>query len=53
VAERIRRFLEFVPVEKLWINPDCGFFTMPRWITALKLQNMVAGTRIVRQELAG
>lgn len=53
VAQRIRRFLEFVPADKLWINPDCGFFTMPRWITVQKLNNMVAGTRIVRQELSG
>ncbi len=53
VAERIRRFLQFVPAEKLWINPDCGFFTVPRWLTALKLNSMVAGTRIVRRELTG
>ena len=53
VAERIRRFLEFVPADKLWVNPDCGFFTMPRWITVQKLNNMVAGTRIVRKELTG
>ena len=53
VAERIRRFLEFVPAEKLWINPDCGFFTVPRWLAVLKLNSMVAGTKLVRRELTG
>jgi 5-methyltetrahydropteroyltriglutamate--homocysteine methyltransferase len=53
VAERIRHALKYVPAEKLWINPDCGFFQLPRWLSALKLNNMVAGARIVRRELGG
>jgi 5-methyltetrahydropteroyltriglutamate--homocysteine methyltransferase len=51
VAERIRETLKHVPVEQLWINPDCGFFQLPRWLAAAKLKNMVAGTKIVRREL--
>ena len=51
VAERIRALLKHVPPEKLYVNPDCGFFQLPRWITFLKLQAMVAGTKIVRNEL--
>ena len=53
VAERIRRFLKFVPADRLWINPDCGFFTVPRWLAVRKLNAMVEGTRIVRRELTG
>lgn len=53
IAARIRAFLKHVPAERLWITPDCGFFQLPRWLCALKLKNMVAGTRIVRQELTG
>ena len=53
VAERIRSLLEHVSIEKLRINPDCGFFQLPRWITYLKLKNMVDGTNIVRRELGG
>lgn len=53
VAERIRLFLNQVPPDKLYISPDCGFFQLPRWITYLKLQAMVAGTDIVRKEIAG
>ena len=51
VAERIREMLQYVPAEKLYINPDCGFFQLPRWLTYLKLEAMVAGTKIVRREL--
>ncbi|MEE9325003.1 MAG: methionine synthase [Dehalococcoidia bacterium] len=53
VAERIRLALKYVPVEKLYINPDCGFAKLPRWLSFLKLKNMVEGTRIVRRELEG
>jgi 5-methyltetrahydropteroyltriglutamate--homocysteine methyltransferase len=53
IAGRIRAFLKYVPADKLWITPDCGFFQLPRWLCALKLKNMVAGARIVRRELEG
>lgn len=52
VAERIRQVLTFVPAEKLWIVPDCGFNQSPRWWTVAKLNAMVAGTRVVRAELS-
>ena len=53
VAERIREMLKVVEPEKLYVSPDCGFFQLPRWITYLKLEAMVKGTKLVRQELAG
>ena len=28
VAERIRELLKHTPVEKLYISPDCGFFSV-------------------------
>ena len=51
VAERIREILKYVPAERLYINPDCGFFQLPRWLSSLKLEAMVAGTKIVRREM--
>ena len=53
VAERIREILQYVSPEKLYLNPDCGFFQLPRWLTYLKLEALVAGAAIVRKELAG
>ena len=51
VAQRIRAVLRFVPAEKLTLVPDCGFFQLPRWLTVLKLNALVAAAKIVRQEL--
>ncbi|PYO12178.1 MAG: methionine synthase [Candidatus Rokuibacteriota bacterium] len=53
VARRIRRMLESVPAERLWINPDCGLARLPRHLAFAKLQALVIGTRQVRQELTG
>jgi len=53
VAERIRRLLGYVARDKLWLNPDCGFWETPRWIVRQKLVALVEGARIVRKELAG
>jgi 5-methyltetrahydropteroyltriglutamate--homocysteine methyltransferase len=53
VAERIRAILKHVPPEKLWLNPDCGFWETPRWVVKQKLAALVEGTRIVRKELGG
>jgi len=51
VAERIRIALKYVPAEKLWINPDCGFNPTPRWVALAKLKSMVQGTKLVRREI--
>jgi 5-methyltetrahydropteroyltriglutamate--homocysteine methyltransferase len=51
VARRIRRMLESVPAEKLWVNPDCGLARLPRHLAFAKLQALVTGTQIVRAEL--
>ena len=53
VAARIRMLLQSVPPAQLWINPDCGFWETPRWITQQKLRAMVEGTHLVRKELGG
>ncbi len=51
VAGRIRKALEFIPAEKMYVAPDCGMKFMPRDRAFAKLQAMVEGTRIVRGEL--
>jgi 5-methyltetrahydropteroyltriglutamate--homocysteine methyltransferase len=53
VAQRARQVLKYVPPEKLALVPDCGFFQLPRWLAALKLNTLAAGAKIVRQELMG
>jgi 5-methyltetrahydropteroyltriglutamate--homocysteine methyltransferase len=51
VQERIRRCLAYVPAEKLSLAPDCGLSQTARWAARLKLQNMVEGTRRVKEDL--
>jgi 5-methyltetrahydropteroyltriglutamate--homocysteine methyltransferase len=51
VAERIRRALEFVPAQRLMVNPDCGLRHVPAEVARAKLRAMVAGAARVRQEL--
>jgi 5-methyltetrahydropteroyltriglutamate--homocysteine methyltransferase len=52
VAGRIRRVLHYVKPDKLYLNPDCGFGWSPREMCVQKLQAMVAGAKIVREELS-
>lgn len=51
VAWRVRRLLDHVPAERLWLNPDCGFNHAARWVCIAKLVALVDGVRRVRAEL--
>lgn len=53
VAERLREVLKVLPAERVTVTPDCGFSQTARWAAQAKLKSMVAGTKIVRQELNG
>jgi len=50
VAGRIRSALEVVEPERLVVAPDCGMKYLPRERAFGKLQAMVAGARLVREE---
>jgi 5-methyltetrahydropteroyltriglutamate--homocysteine methyltransferase len=51
VAERIRKALEVLPKERIFILPDCGCMHLPRNMAFAKLRAMVEGTKMVRKEL--
>jgi 5-methyltetrahydropteroyltriglutamate--homocysteine methyltransferase len=51
VAGRIRRALTVLPPERLAVAPDCGMKYLSRQLAFRKLQAMVAGTRLVREDL--
>ncbi len=51
VARRIRRALDVVPPERIVVAPDCGMKYLSRAVARDKLAAMVAGARIVREEL--
>ena len=51
IASRVRLCLKYAPPERLSFAPDCGLSQTARWAARLKLQNMVNGVKIIRQEL--
>lgn len=53
IAARIRRGLEIVPAERLWVNPDCGLQHLAPDVAFGKLQALALGVAIVRAELTG
>ena len=52
VAKRIRRALPHVDAKNIIVAPDCGLKYLPRDVAFGKMQAMVEGARIVRQEVA-
>jgi 5-methyltetrahydropteroyltriglutamate--homocysteine methyltransferase len=51
VAARVRHFLQFAPPERLAFAPDCGLSQTARWAARQKLKHLVAGVKVVREEL--
>ncbi|WTW94142.1 5-methyltetrahydropteroyltriglutamate--homocysteine S-methyltransferase [Streptomycetaceae bacterium NBC_01309] len=50
-AALLRKGLEAIPAERLWVNPDCGLKTRGWPETRASLENLVAAARAVRAEL--
>ena len=51
VAGRIRQALTVLPPDRLVVAPDCGMKYLPRELAFRKLEAMVAGARMVREEI--
>jgi 5-methyltetrahydropteroyltriglutamate--homocysteine methyltransferase len=51
VAERLRRALPYKPAAELVAAPDCGMKYLPRDAAFAKLQSLVAGARLVSDEV--
>jgi 5-methyltetrahydropteroyltriglutamate--homocysteine methyltransferase len=51
IASRLRQVLKHIEPERLSVTPDCGFSQTARHVAQHKLENMVAGVRLVRREL--
>ncbi|MFJ9641507.1 5-methyltetrahydropteroyltriglutamate--homocysteine S-methyltransferase [Streptomyces sp. NPDC004244] len=47
----LRKALEAIPAERLWVNPDCGLKTRGWPETRASLEHLVAAARTVRAEL--
>ena len=51
VADRIRKILEVVPAERVYLTTDCGLRNLPRIVARMKLHALAKAARIVRGEL--
>ncbi len=49
----IRKVVELMPVERLYINPDCGLKLLPRETAREKMKVMVEAVRKLRKEIRG
>ncbi|WP_373741126.1 5-methyltetrahydropteroyltriglutamate--homocysteine S-methyltransferase [Neisseria sp.] len=52
VEHLLRKAMDVVPVERLWVNPDCGLKTRGWEETVKQLEVMMAVTKKLRAELA-
>ena len=52
VEHLLRKAMEVVPVERLWVNPDCGLKTRAWPETKAALANMVEAAKILRKKYA-
>jgi 5-methyltetrahydropteroyltriglutamate--homocysteine methyltransferase len=52
IANRVENCLRFAPAERLAFAPDCGLSQTARWAARQKLINMVAGVKMVREDLS-
>jgi 5-methyltetrahydropteroyltriglutamate--homocysteine methyltransferase len=52
IADRIRRIIEIVPPERVYLTTDCGMRPLPRLVARMKLKALVEGANIVRQEVS-
>lgn len=52
IEELLKKAAEKVPVERLWVNPDCGLKTRNWAETEAALANLVSAAKKLRTELA-
>lgn len=50
MVDLLRKAIDVVPAEQLWVNPDCGLKTRGWEETTAALKAMVEATNIIRQE---
>lgn len=56
IIEQVEEALEFLPPERIWLNPDCGFATFANRtlntneVIEAKLTNMVKAAKVLRKK---
>lgn len=50
MVEQLKHALRYIPIERLWVNPDCGLKTRHWTEVKVALANMVAAAKLLRKE---
>lgn len=50
IVSAVKKMENYIPKQKLWINPDCGLKTRGEKETVASLKNLVAAAKIVRNK---
>lgn len=50
IKNTLRKMLDRIPAEKLWVNPDCGLKTRGYTETTTSLENLVIAAKEIRNE---
>ncbi|VFP85572.1 5-methyltetrahydropteroyltriglutamate--homocysteine methyltransferase [Buchnera aphidicola (Cinara pseudotaxifoliae)] len=51
IEKLLIKAVEYIPVQQLWVNPDCGLKTRNWMETLLALQNMIQATKNIRKKI--
>jgi 5-methyltetrahydropteroyltriglutamate--homocysteine methyltransferase len=51
VAGRIKKVLDVVSPERVYLSTDCGMKPLPRIVAKMKLKTLAEGAAIVRKEI--
>jgi 5-methyltetrahydropteroyltriglutamate--homocysteine methyltransferase len=51
IADRIRKVIDVVPPERVYLTTDCGMKPLSRMVAKMKLKSLVQGAQIVREEI--
>ena len=51
IEDLIKQLVKKLPIDKIWINPDCGLKTRTEYESFKSLQNIVDATKKVRSEI--
>jgi 5-methyltetrahydropteroyltriglutamate--homocysteine methyltransferase len=52
IVQQLKTAMELLPLQQIWVNPDCGLKTR-RWEEVIPaLKNMVAAAKTLREEIS-
>ncbi|WP_343192194.1 5-methyltetrahydropteroyltriglutamate--homocysteine S-methyltransferase [Buchnera aphidicola] len=51
IKSLLRKVIDYIPIQRVWVNPDCGLKTRTWEETELSLTNMIKAAKALRNEI--